>query len=129
MALWVNGMNPREKDVDDEFSKDFTHTVKNYQDLVAAGGYTFGDLTAKHCKLNPGDRNNWLTDIDKTYPKPVQAILKATVEYALSQPKPIGISFHWHGGPKEVRITYDEMKQHYDINIYGYPIYPLRQRP
>jgi hypothetical protein len=116
---------PGKIDISEEFSyPGIWDTLSDYEKL---GRYEFGDLTATHCKLDPGDKTKWKKLIAHYYPADVQAVIKAAIILALTNkdslgdPFPVPIKFIFDATPAgTVNITYNPSGPEYTI-VLGYP--------
>ncbi len=105
---------------------------KYFTDLVQAGGYHFGDLSALFCGLTTQERQLWDQEIEGFYPSDIRHEIARTIEAALfhkdenGQEDPVPIRFDWpaqmpHGLTQGIKITYNPVGPHYHIEIFGYP--------
>ena len=127
---------PGQRDVNAEFSaKGVANTLSDYKKLGKR--YRFGDLSAKHCSLDPKRAANWKKLIDAVYPADVQDMLKTVIDRALTHtdskglPMPIPIEWVWRGRRGVVEFTYNHNAPKYKIEV-GFPSplgESLSQRP
>jgi len=107
--------------------------MKSLYDAEAKGdGYQFGELIMKFYGLSGPVSDAWNSEITSFYTPDIQNEIMRTVVAALTHKdnkgnyQPIPIRFDWVAGPCDgvgqgVRVTYNAVAPHYQLDIIGYP--------